>query len=116
LNQETIPALGLRDGDRERPSSWVRSSTAGREPARPGAFHPGLGVVDEPGLEVWFGNIERQAIRSGAFCSVKDPNVKIPALTGNWNDRGHPSSEPRPPTRSSVRGEPSKDFELTPLK
>jgi len=79
-------------------------------------FTPGLGVVDEPGLEVWFGNIERQAIRSGAFCSVKDPNVKIPALTGNWNDRGHPSSEPRPPTRSSVRGEPSKDFELTPLK
>jgi hypothetical protein len=46
-----------------------------------------------PGLphEVWFSIIERQAIRRGAFRSVKDLNAKIRAFIDNWNDdRAHP--------------------------
>jgi hypothetical protein len=31
-------------------------------------------------VEVWFGNIERQAIHRGTFGSVKDLNAKIRAL------------------------------------
>jgi hypothetical protein len=46
-----------------------------------------------PGLpdEVWFGIIERQAIRRGTFRSVKDLNTKIRAFIDTWNDdRAHP--------------------------
>jgi hypothetical protein len=40
---------------------------------------------------VWFGIIERQAIRRGTFRSVKDLNAKIRAFIDNWNDdRAHP--------------------------
>ena len=42
-------------------------------------------------VEVWFGIIERQAIRRGTFGSVKDLNTKIRAFIDNWNDeRAHP--------------------------
>ena len=42
-------------------------------------------------VEVWFGIIERQAIRRGTFRSVKDLNAKIRAFIDNWNDeRAHP--------------------------
>jgi transposase len=37
-------------------------------------------------VEVWFGIIERQAIRRGTFRSVKDLNAKIRAFIDNWND------------------------------
>jgi hypothetical protein len=46
-----------------------------------------------PGLpdEVWFGIIERQAIRRGTFRPVKDLNAKIRTFIDNWNDdRAHP--------------------------
>ena len=53
-------------------------------------------------VEVWFGIIERQAIRRGTFRSVKELNAKIRAFIDNWNDdRATRSSGPRPPTRSS---------------
>ncbi len=41
-------------------------------------------------VEVWFGIVERQAIRRGVFKSVKDLNTKIRAFTDGWNDRSHP--------------------------
>jgi transposase len=41
-------------------------------------------------VEVWFGIIERQAIRRGTFGSVRDLNAKIRAFVDGWNDRCHP--------------------------
>lgn len=41
-------------------------------------------------VEVWFGIIERQAIRRGTFRSVNDLNAKIRAFIDGWNDRCHP--------------------------
>ncbi len=39
--------------------------------------------------EVWFGIVERQAIRRGVFKSVKELNAKIRAFIDGWNDRAH---------------------------
>ncbi len=55
-------------------------------------------------VEVWFGIIERQAIRRGTFTSVRDLNDQDPYL----HERLEPaqatrSSGPNPPTRSSTR-------------
>jgi hypothetical protein len=41
-------------------------------------------------VEVWFGIVERQAIRRGVFTSVKDLHAKIRAFTDGWNDRAYP--------------------------
>ncbi|MFK0010121.1 IS630 family transposase [Paenarthrobacter sp. NPDC090520] len=41
-------------------------------------------------VEVWFGIIDRQAIRRGVFTSVKDLNQKIRQFINGWNDRSHP--------------------------
>ncbi len=41
-------------------------------------------------VEVWFGIVERQAIRRGVFKSVTDLNAKIRAFINAWNDRSHP--------------------------
>ncbi|WP_405066910.1 IS630 family transposase [Kribbella sp. NBC_01510] len=41
-------------------------------------------------VEVWFGIIEKQAIRRGTFGSVKDLNAKIRAFIDGWNNRCHP--------------------------
>jgi transposase len=41
-------------------------------------------------VEVWFGIIERQAIRRGTYRSVRDLNTKIRAFIDAWNDRCHP--------------------------
>ena len=41
-------------------------------------------------VEVWFGIVERQAIRRGVFKSVKDLNAKVRAFIDGWNDRSHP--------------------------
>jgi hypothetical protein len=41
-------------------------------------------------VEVWFGIVERQAIRRGVFTSVKDLNTKIRAFIDGGNDRSHP--------------------------
>jgi len=41
-------------------------------------------------VEVWFGIVERQAIRRGVFKSVKDLNTKVRAFVDGWNDRSHP--------------------------
>ena len=41
-------------------------------------------------VEVWFGIVERQAIRRGVFTSVKNLNAKIRAFIDGWNNRSHP--------------------------
>jgi transposase len=41
-------------------------------------------------VEVWFGIIERQAIRRGSFTSVRDLMIKIRAFITGWNQRKHP--------------------------
>ena len=41
-------------------------------------------------VEVWFGIVERQAIRRGVFKSVSDLNAKIRTFIDGWNDRSHP--------------------------
>ena len=41
-------------------------------------------------VEVWFGIIERQAIRRGTFTSVPDLNAKIRAFITGWNNRSVP--------------------------
>ncbi|MEP6980792.1 MAG: IS630 family transposase [Nakamurella sp.] len=41
-------------------------------------------------VEVWFGIIERQAIRRGTFTSVRDLNTKIRAFINGWNKRSQP--------------------------
>jgi hypothetical protein len=38
-------------------------------------------------VEVWFGLIERQAIRRGVFPSVRDLTLKIRAFITGWNRR-----------------------------
>jgi transposase len=41
-------------------------------------------------VEVWFGIIERQAIRRGTFRSVRDLTGKIRDFINGWNTRRHP--------------------------
>lgn len=41
-------------------------------------------------VEVWFGIIERQAIRRGTFSSVRDLTGRIRAFITGWNRRKHP--------------------------
>jgi len=41
-------------------------------------------------VEVWFGIIERQAIRRGVFPSVRDLTLKIRTFIQGWNQRKHP--------------------------
>ena len=41
-------------------------------------------------VEVWFGIIDKQAIRRGIFTPVKDLNAKIRQFITGWNDRKHP--------------------------
>ena len=41
-------------------------------------------------VEVWFGIIERRALRRGTFRSVRDLNAKIRDFIDGWNDRCHP--------------------------
>jgi hypothetical protein len=38
-------------------------------------------------VEVWFGIIERQAIRRGTYRGVRELNAKIRAFIDGWNDR-----------------------------
>jgi hypothetical protein len=62
-------------------------------------------------VEVWFGIIERQAIRRGTFTSVRDLMIKIRA--DGWNRRKHRSSGPSPPSESSRRDRKRKHVSPT---
>src|SRR5215213_9007725 len=61
------------------------------------AANPRIGVHFTPNsgswlnlVEVWFGIIERQAVRRGTFRSVRDLMIKIRQFINGWNDRKHP--------------------------
>ena len=41
-------------------------------------------------VEVWFGLLERQAVRRGVFKSVPDLNAKLRTYIESWNKRAHP--------------------------
>lgn len=41
-------------------------------------------------VEVWFGIIERQAIRHGTFISVRELMAKIRVFINGWSTREHP--------------------------
>ena len=41
-------------------------------------------------VEVWFGIIERQALRRGVFVSVRELMTKIRSFINGWNKRKHP--------------------------
>ena len=41
-------------------------------------------------VEIWFGIVERQAIRRGVLKSIRDRNTKICAFIGGWHDRAQP--------------------------
>ena len=65
----------------------------------PRALHPHLRVVANL-VEVWFGIIERQAIRRDTFRSVRELMIKIRTFITGWNHRRHPFIWTNPPTRS----------------
>ena len=65
-------------------------------------------------MEVWFGIVERQAIRRGMFDAVKDLNAKIHAFIHGWHDRAQAfvwtntadqilakANRPKPPIRGA---------------
>ena len=54
-------------------------------------------------VEVWFGIIERQAVRRGIFTSVRDLVTKSGRSSPVGTAAATPSSGPSPPTRSSTR-------------
>jgi len=41
-------------------------------------------------VEVWFGLLERQAVRRGVFKSAKELNSKLRDYIEGWNKRAHP--------------------------
>ncbi len=51
-------------------------------------------------VEIWFGIIERQAIRRGTFTSVRDLIAKIRGFINGWNNRCQPFVWTKPPIRS----------------
>ena len=85
------------------------------------AEHPRIHVHFTPAhaswmnMEIWFGIVERRAIRRGVFKSVKDLNTKNPRIH-RWLERPKPplrlDQDRRPDPRES---QPLNNFESTPL-
>jgi hypothetical protein len=65
-------------------------------------------------VEVWFGIIDRQAIRRGTFGSVKDLNATIRTFIDSWND-GRPPVRLDQDRRRNPPSRPSKDFRYVTL-
>ncbi|WP_442778940.1 IS630 family transposase [Dietzia sp. SL131] len=62
-------------------------------------------------VEVWFGIIDRQAIRRGVFTSVKDLNAKIRQFITGWNDRKHPFVWTKTPEQILAKANPKPTSE-----
>lgn len=60
-------------------------------------------------VEVWFGIIDRQAIRRGVFTSVTDLNAKIRQFITGWNGRAHPFVWTKTATRPR-KSQPKANF------
>lgn len=59
-------------------------------------------------VEVWFGIIDKQAIRRGIFTSVKDLNAKIRQFITGWNDRKHPFIWTKTPEQILAKANPKR--------
>jgi transposase len=62
-------------------------------------------------VEVWFGIIDRQAIRRGVFTSVKDLNAKIRQFITGWNVRKHPFVWTKTPEQVLEKANPIRTSE-----
>lgn len=62
-------------------------------------------------VEVWFGIIDRQAIKRGVFTSVKDLNKKIRAFITGWNKRKHPFTWTITPEQVLAKAKPKRTSE-----
>lgn len=62
-------------------------------------------------VEVWFGIIQKQAIRRGVFTSVKDLNAKIRQFITGWNDRKHPFVWTKTPEQILAKANPKPTSE-----
>ncbi len=65
-------------------------------------------------VEVWFGIIDKQAIRRGVFTSVKDLNAKIRQFIIGWNDRKHPFVWTKTPEQILAKTNPKRTSETRP--
>jgi transposase len=66
-------------------------------------------------VEIWFGIIERQAIRCASFGSVKDLNTRIRAFIDGRNDRCHPSRLDQDRRADPQESQPSDHLKHGPL-
>lgn len=57
-------------------------------------------------VEVWFGIIDRQAIKRGVFTSVKNLNKKIREFIDGWNKRKHPFVWTKTPEQVPEKAKP----------
>ncbi|WP_209043875.1 transposase [Brevibacterium marinum] len=62
-------------------------------------------------VEVWFGIIDRQAIKRGVFTSVKDLNKKIREFITGWNKRKHPFVWTKTPEQVLAKAKPKRTSE-----
>jgi hypothetical protein len=51
-------------------------------------------------VDVWFGALDRQAIKRGVYTSVKSLNTRIREFINGWNEPKHPPM--RTTTRESI--------------
>ena len=102
------------DGQLRRPQAQERPRVAGRAPRFKVHFTPThaswMNLV-----EVWFGLVERQAVRRGVFKSVPDLNAKLRAYIEGWNKRAHPFVWTKTAERDPQEGQPSNNFKSAPL-
>ena len=64
-------------------------------------------------VEIFFGNITRQAIRRGSFTSVKDLITAIETFIDGWNERCHPFTWTKTPDQLLPRCRPGKRTSFT---
>lgn len=65
-------------------------------------------------VEVWFGLVERQAVRRGVFKSVKDLNAKLRGYIEGWNKRAHPFVPTKTAEEILKKSQPSNNFKSAP--
>ena len=62
-------------------------------------------------VEVWFGIIDKQAIRRGVFTSVKDLNAKVRQFITGCNNRKHPFVWTKTPEQILAKANPKRTSE-----
>jgi hypothetical protein len=98
---------GSTPGDRPAARTACLAQGGYREDSR--TLHPPTSGSWLILVEVWFGVIERLAIRRGSFTSDRDLMMKIRQFITGWNDRKPPSSGPSRQRTSSTRSTETKN-------